>query len=137
MAMKTKTPTPPPNEGELSAVDIDAMTRAIAIIRAESFASREQIDDKLASEPWEEVGHFAAYAAQDRALRLRPWEMPPCWIRDPGGSLAQPHDDHRGERRAAELLKKLLAGGLSRYEPDPIVALAAADARKSGKLLAM
>jgi hypothetical protein len=82
-------------------------------------------------EDWEVVGRFAAYAAQDNALRLKPWEMPPCWIRDLAASLEVPPGDPRGERRAAELLKRLLDAGLSRYEPNPIAALAAIEQRPS------
>jgi hypothetical protein len=39
-------------------------------------------------------------------------------IRFPGG------DDHRREGRASKLLRRLLAAGLSRYEPSPFEALA-------------
>jgi hypothetical protein len=109
----------------LSREDTRAMAQAIAAVRVKGRASREQIDEKLASEDWEAVGRFAAYVAQDNALRLKPWEMPPCWIRDLDASLQQPPDDHRGEHRAAVLLKRLLAAGLSRYEPNPLAALAA------------
>jgi hypothetical protein len=48
---------------ELSAVDRDAMERAIEIVRHRDQASAIQITDKLAREPWEEVGRFAAYLA--------------------------------------------------------------------------
>ena len=118
----TKTKPKPRSE-----VDRAAMTRAIEIVRRESFASREQIDGKLTREPWEMVGRFAAYAAQDNMLRLKPWEMPPCWIRDLAASLAVPPGDHRGERRAAELLRRLLQAGFSQFEPNPIGALAAVE----------
>ena len=86
-----------------------------------------QIADKLASEPWEDVGEFASYSAQCRALRLRPWQFPPCWIDDIPAALNDP-EPHRGLRTAGELLQRMLAAGLSRYEPDPLKALEAAEA---------
>jgi hypothetical protein len=119
---KAKTP-------RLSEVDRVAMTRAIEIRRRESFVSREQIDDKLATEDWEEVGKFASYGAQCSALKLKPWQWPPCWIRNLESCLRVPPGDHGGQRAAAELLKRLLDAGLSRYEPDPLGALAAIEAR--------
>src|SRR5262245_48320543 len=109
----------------LSAVDREAMERAIEIVRHRDKARAVQIADKLASEPWEEVGAFAAYTAQCDALRLKPWQWPPCWIAD---IAAEPPPDHSGRRRAAELLQRLLAAGLSRYEPDPLGALERAEA---------
>jgi hypothetical protein len=115
----------------LSKADREAMVLAIEVVRAESPASRAQIDDKLATEPWEAVGHFAAYSAQDRALKLRPWETPPVWIVDLAASLTRPPDDHRGERRAAELLKNMVASGVSRFHPDPLAAIEAAEDRAS------
>src|SRR5262245_12093323 len=94
------------------------MLRAIEIVRHRDHASAIQIADKLASEPWEEVGRFAAYGAQYDALRLRPWQWPPCWIANVDVELAAP-PDQSGRHRAAELLQRLLRANLSRFEPDP------------------
>jgi hypothetical protein len=124
--------TRPTKRSEFSEIDRDAFRRAIEIVRANADeARREQIDDKLATEEWEEVGEFAAYAAQCASLKLKPWQSPPIWIRDLEGALKLPPDDHRGERNAAELLKRLLDSGLSRYEPDPLRALARTEQRPS------
>jgi hypothetical protein len=108
----------------LSREDTRAMARAIDLVRSEDRHHREQIDGMLTSEPWEDVGRFAAYAAQDRSLRLKPWEVCPCNVHDLEAALAAPPEDHRGFRRAAELLQRLLAAGLSRFEPNPLAALA-------------
>jgi len=119
---------------ELSATDIDAMRRAIEIVRQRDQASAIQIFDKLASQPWEEVGRFAAYGAQYDALRLRPWQWPPCWIGDIDAELAAP-PDQSGRHRAAELLQRMLAAGLSQFEPDPLGALAAVEASEKENAL--
>ena len=71
----------------------------------------EQLDDKLKDEPWEAVAQFAAYCAQSRSLRLKPWESPPC------------HADEGGDDHDAELLRKMLAAGVSRWHPSPLDAL--------------
>ena len=107
--------------------DRKALRRAIEAVRRESPMRARQIADKLASGPWEDVGEFASYSAQCRALRLRPWQFPPCWIDDIPAALNDP-ELHRGLRTAAELLQRMLAAGLSRYEPDPLKALEAAEA---------
>ena len=62
-------------------------------------------------EPWERVAQFAASCVQSRSLRLKPWESPPCQADVDGGG----HD--------AELLRKMLAAGVSTWHPDPIAAL--------------
>lgn len=114
--MRTKT--------KLSVVDREALERAIELARAESAAQRQQIEDMLATRGWERTARFAAYCCQDAALNLRPWQTPPCWILgDPDRLLAAQTADP-DHRRAAVLCRKLLDLGLSRYEPDPIDAIA-------------
>jgi hypothetical protein len=73
---------------------------------------------------FEEVGRFAAYHCQCRILRLKPWETAPC---DAGPHLHPDATDTHGYGAAAELLERMLAAGLSRWEPDPIGALEAAE----------
>jgi hypothetical protein len=95
-------------------LDRDALERCLALARESDPLRAEQIDDKLRSEPWFEVADFACYVVQRRSLHLKPWEMPP--------SSAEPNEDSP----EGELLRRMLAAGLSRYEPDPIAALNAA-----------
>jgi hypothetical protein len=71
-----------------------------------------QIDHFLAERDWLDVASFCAYVCQMRSLHLRPWESPPS-------SADSDEDSPEGE-----LLRRMLVHGLSRYEPDPIVALA-------------
>jgi hypothetical protein len=102
--------------------DKDAYGRAIEWMRQHSPASAAQIETKLRCEGFEAAGEFAAYAAQCETLRLKPWQAPPAHVR------ATDPDPNVYGRRAAEiaLRDRLLAAGLSVFEPDPIAALARA-----------
>lgn len=61
----------------------------------------------------------ASGICQYYALGLKPWQTPPCRL---GPDAEQRPADKRGRL----LLQRLLAAGLSRYEPDPLRALAEA-----------
>jgi hypothetical protein len=63
---------------------------------------------------WREVAEHAAYEQQVNNLGLRPWEDPPMW--------GDPQDDDD----ASNLLSKMRKLGISKYEPDPARAIAAA-----------
>jgi hypothetical protein len=67
-----------------------------------------------AGQSFEEIGMSAAYGCQCRSLRLKPWESPPMY--------AHLHPD---DRQLQVLVEKMLAAGLSLYEPDPVGALEA------------
>ncbi len=56
-----------------------------------------------------------------------PWQTLPMYASL--ADLGKPFDDPRGERESAELLRRLLDAGLSKYEPDPIGAIAEAERR--------
>jgi hypothetical protein len=124
-------------DGELlSDVDREALERALDMVRQESPAQRKQIDDMVVERGWDKAAGFAVYCCQDNRLKLAPWQMPPCWIRgNLDALLAAPVADHdyRGQRQAALLLRRLLAAGLSKYEPDPLVALARAEGKVKAK----
>jgi hypothetical protein len=114
-------------------VDRDAMRRAIEEVRSWGGVDAEQIEQKLRDEPWADVGRYACYACQDKHLQLKLWEVAPCWLRDDcdvEDALSQPHD-YSGRREAGEIVKRLLAAGLSRYEPDSLGALARVEATAS------
>jgi hypothetical protein len=106
-------------------IDRNALERALVACRAESAARAKQLDSKLRDEPWEEVAQFASYCVQGRALDLMPWQSPPCVASL--ASLREPFGDPRAARESAELLKQMLAFGLSRFEPDPLAAIAEAE----------
>ena len=108
---------------ELSKTDCDALKRCIEMARTYPNRS-EQIDWKIEYGGWQNSAKFCAYLCQSRNLRLEIQEFPPCWLLDA--------DDVEGpafkrKPQAAKLLRRLLAAGLSQYEPDPIRALAAAE----------
>ena len=98
--------------------------------RAEDPGRREQIDHMLAdpSRNWRSVAVFAASCAQSRSLNLMPLQSPP--FRANLADLSQPPGDPSGRRESAELLKKMLDLGLSPFEPNPLQAIAEAEARR-------
>ncbi len=108
----------------LSRVDREALERAYAMDPDRNPALDEPINRRLDPERWCAAARSAAYACQCAALRPKPWQPVPA-----NGYVAVTDDDREygpvmGRAAAAELLRRLLAAGLSRYEPDPIGALA-------------
>ena len=83
---------------------------------------REQILGKLKDEPREEVGRFAVFCVQSDTLRLKPWVSAPCW-----GERAT-RGDCPGDAEAAALVTKMRALKISLFHPDPLGAIAAAEA---------
>jgi hypothetical protein len=67
------------------------------------------------------------YSAQCAALRLKPWQEPPCVVSE--------DDPNERDKSAQELLRRMLAAGVSRYDRDPLAALAVAERkpRKAAK----
>jgi hypothetical protein len=94
-------------------VDREALKRALALLRNDPEYRCDQIADKLKDQPWEDVAHFCAYCCQIDNLGLRPWQDPPMHA-----ELSPDQPD------ALTLLVKLVGAGLSRFEPDPVAALA-------------
>ncbi len=105
----------------------DLATLKLAIEHARQDAGLvQQIDSMLADTDWREVGMFAAACCQRKALRLKPWQLPPCRIRDPD------HPDTGREQRlkeidgryeAARLLQQMYQLGISKWHPDPLAAI--------------
>lgn len=95
----------------MTPLDRDALQRALAIGKAMDRGRADQLKQKLAEEAWHEVAAFAARVCQARALRLRPWEIPPAGVED---------DD---DSPAGQLRRELLAAGVSAFEPNPVAAL--------------
>jgi hypothetical protein len=109
---------------ELPAVDEEALERAISLTLSENDRDRvEQVQAKLRDEPRFEVGCFCAYVRQTDALKLMPWEIPPCWIEeeDIPAILAAGSMDAR--YNAAVMGQRLLASKRSLFEPSPLTAL--------------
>jgi hypothetical protein len=110
--------------------DAEAFTLAIEAARNEDQGRRDQIDDFLRTRPSPEVVRFASYSCQMRSLCLAPWMYPPALI-DEGDidRLIAGSDDVHGKRTAAQLLRRMLELGISKYHPDPMAAIAEAEAR--------
>jgi hypothetical protein len=115
----------------INQIDLAALRQALAIMRASSDPhDREYVESHLRDERWDVTAANCAMTLQERALNLRPWELCPAAIRDLPASLKAP-ENHKGERRAAAMLQKMLALGVSRHAPDPVRAIADAEQRKS------
>ena len=104
------------DDEELTAVDRDALERALALARREAKGGASR-SCAWCEDGWFKAAHFAAYSRQIDALGLKPWQSPPVY------------GDIPGDTAAAALLQRLLDAGLSRYEPSPIEALRALEAR--------
>ena len=65
-------------ETELTAIDIEALQRALEAVRAESLEDAVRLDSLAEQKGWVEAATTAAYRCQVRSLRLKPWHCPPC-----------------------------------------------------------
>jgi hypothetical protein len=84
-----------------------------------------------AKEPWEKIGRDAASVCQCHALKLAPWQTAP---HQAGlNQIDAAGFEHRATAVASALLSKLLAAGCSRFEPNPIAAIEAAEAKRDGR----
>lgn len=110
---------PRPLPSPFDPVDREALERAMEIASRDRLR-KKQLDWKVEHDGWFDTAVFASYVCQHDALRLKPWELPPLY----GGPL--PGDSglvRASGLQAKRLLNRMLAAGLSRYEPDPIEAL--------------
>ena len=106
---------------QLSSADLVALRKALAIMRAAADpCDRQLAETSNPNERWDEVAASCAIVLQERNLGLRPWEIAPGSVHSIEASLEAPENDHRGHRRAARMLQRLLALGLSQWEPDPV-----------------
>jgi hypothetical protein len=112
---------------KISETDHAAMKLAIEQALAEGGTVRQQVRDKLRDEPWLKVGEFCSYHRQCDTLELALWETAPCEIDDPDNPEIPPVGaDMSRVAEAADLLRTMLAFGVSRWHPDPVAAVAAA-----------
>ena len=117
----------------LSRIDREALERAIEIVRNRKNdpGRREQVDHLMKHEGWFTAADFCCYCCQSELIRPRLWQPIPADI-DPADIetiLARGDDGLGGEYAAARVLKRMLRAGLSRYEPEPLKALAEAKRR--------
>ena len=106
----------------------DALQRAMEIAQRDPLSAKH-LRSKLEDQPWREVAEFAAYSCQIESLGLKPWQSPPVHIDE---DADEPDNSDRESNSAArKLLRQMLAAGVSRYDPDPLTALAGAKRRSS------
>jgi hypothetical protein len=105
--------------------DREALQLAMTMAREPPDGRGEQIDSMLKKREWFYVARFASAHCQCRALRLRPWELPPVWV--------GVGDDPQAE----QLWKRMRACGVSRYHPDPIKACETAESRRQSRVRVM
>jgi hypothetical protein len=116
----------------LSKVDRDALERALAL-DPDRDPANPPINRRLDPERWYEAARSAAYGLQCDVLRPEPWQPVPA-----NEYVSVTDDDSEygpvmGRAAAAELLRRLLEAKLSRFEPDPINALARVEAERAAK----
>jgi hypothetical protein len=105
--------------------DTKARELAIATVRGRGRAEAERIDQEIAERGFMSAGRSATYRCQYDALRLKPWQSPPCWIdrNEIDAIIARGDDGVLGDYAAAKLLRRMLAANVSQFHPDPERAL--------------
>jgi hypothetical protein len=97
---------------------------AVIASRSRWSASKIRRDRRDAVQPNAERGRrFVVGRCQDRNLQLRPWECPPFRTRD----VDEPSDEWGNRPGEVALLKRMLRAGVSRFHPDPMAAIEAAE----------
>jgi hypothetical protein len=121
---------------EWTATDIEALTRAFRLACEEGPEERTRFETLLDTRGQEEAYETAAYHRQCHSLALKPWQAPPMH----SGDVA---DDATYGNKTSEvrLKRRMVALGISIFEPDPAGAIAKAEsarraARQSGRVTA-
>jgi hypothetical protein len=96
--------------------DMKALNLAFARFYSGGKAQADQLDWMVKDQGWLKAAMFAASCCQRDALRLKPWQSPPCWVADE-------NEPRVGEEDAARLLRRMLKAGISEFHPDPMAAL--------------
>lgn len=114
----------------LSAIDRDALARGIPIARSIAPIISRAIDQILAREGWDNAARYACHYCQVTSLGLMPYETPPALMNLEAG-LRLPFNSKNRDREGAELLRRMLATGLSRFEPNVEAALQQAEKNRA------
>lgn len=112
----------------ISERDHEALERALQLtLFGQDRVRAEQVRTKLKEEGWHEAAVFCSYVRQAEHLSLSPWEDPPVFIdEDKIDEIISRGANANTQFGGAKLLKKMLAAGISIYDPTPIDSLAAA-----------
>jgi hypothetical protein len=109
---------------DLDAIDVEALDRALSIALADDERTgSDQMKYFLANDGWWWAASSASYCLQCNNLGLKPWQEPPCHG-EPCPITGRVNAD------ASKLMKRLISYGLSKYECNPINAIAAVTVKK-------
>lgn len=109
--------TPGELPNDLDPVDADALRRALEMAMRDPPTATQLTGKFEQGDGWREVAETAAYHCQCTALGLACYQEPPS---------STDQTDPGEDPKALALLRRMLAAGLSRYEPDPLASLAKA-----------
>ena len=104
-------------DDDFTQADLAALKLAMETAR-EDPAEKEHLDSLLQERGWHDVSVSAAYHCQTRHLSLKPWQEPPC--------VEDEDEPHPRDPNAQKILRMMLERGISRYHPDPLLAMAQA-----------
>jgi hypothetical protein len=119
---------------KLSDTDRAALERAIELRRNSGEPGRrEQIEELLREEGSFETAEFCACGCQRKNLGIRTWQPCPAEIPidEVARIIANGPDGKSGYFAAAKILRRMILLGVSRFEPDPLTAIAAAKAKRA------
>jgi hypothetical protein len=110
----------------MTRTDKDALRRAIEMAKTLDPAIVQAVEAMLKSRTWQEAAEYACYHCQVKSLRLRPWQAPPLRsddVVDPATAGM-----YGGKPEEVALRQRMIALGLSEFEPDPLTAIEHAEA---------
>jgi hypothetical protein len=101
-------------------VDRDALTRALAMVRTLDPIIVQAVESLLKTS-WQEAAEYACYHCQMKSLQLRPWQAPPLRSDD----AVDPAGLYGAREQEVALRQRMIALGISIFEPDPLAAISA------------
>ena len=115
---------------KLTPIDHDALARAIAWCetyqRSNSIILVKNPLPRVGSPAWFEAARYCASFAQRMTLRLKPWD---CWPCETADKVSNP-PRYAQRPQEVELRQRMIRLGISIFEPDPLRALAEAEAAR-------
>ena len=115
---------------KLTPIDNDALARAIAWCetyqRSKSIVLVKHPLPRVGSPAWFDAARHCASFAQRMTLRLKPWD---CWPCETADKVSTP-PRYAQRPQEVELRQRMIRLGISIFEPDPLRALAEAEAAR-------
>jgi hypothetical protein len=113
----------------MNRIDQDALTRALVACRAQGAGRARQLDAKLADEHGKGSPRSRPIPRRTGRLVCSPGSRRPAM---PASRIrTNPSEIRAPSAKSAELLRRLLDAGLSRFEPDPLRAITEAEKRRT------